>query len=457
LRLSIRRGTTVTEEGQHVKKSGLLVAALLVAIPLVLLAAGCGGGGGGGGGSEATALPSAGCEPIQYEGSGKPDALIASDLPLQGSNRALTTEMAQAVEFILKQHDWKAGGKNIGFQSCDNSTAQAGSWDSAKCTANARAYANNTAVIGVIGTFNSGCAKLEIPIANRAPDGPIAYVSPANTYPGLTISGPGTESGEPDVYYPTGKRNYARVVWNDQFQGAADAQFAKDQGFKKVYVLTDKETYGNGIATLFINYAKKLGISTVPSQPAAWDKNASSYDAVATKIAQSGADAVFLGGIICNNGGKLIKDLRAGLGPNVTLFAPDGFTPIDAATIKTGGPATEGMFITQPGIPSDQLSGAGKTFVEDFTKANGKEPDPYTNYAAQATDVLLTAIDDAKGERANVAEHLFGQDVKDGILGNFKIDENGDTTLGTVGVWQVKGQKGVFLKTITPELSFVKG
>jgi len=440
-----------------VKRLGLLVAALLVAIPLALLAAGCGGGGGGGGGGEATALPSASCEPIQYEGSGKADAIIASDLPLQGSNRALTTEMAQAVEFILKQHDWKAGGKNIGFQSCDNSTAQAGSWDSAKCTANARAYANNSAVIGVIGTFNSGCAKLEIPIADRALNGPIAYVSPANTYPGLTISGPGTESGEPDVYYPTGKRNYARVVWNDQFQGAADAQFAKDQGFKKVYVLTDKETYGNGIATLFINYAKKLGISTVPSKPAAWDKNASSYDAVATKIAQSGADAVFLGGIICNNGGKLIKDLRAGLGANVTLFAPDGFTPIDAATIKTGGTATEGMFITQPGIPSDQLSGAGKTFVTDFTKANGKEPDPYTNYAAQATDVLLTAIDEAKGERANVAEHLFGQDVKDGILGNFKIDENGDTTLGTVSVWQVKGQKGVFLKTITPELSFVKG
>src|SRR6476646_5379690 len=455
--MSIRRGATVTEEGQHVKKSGLLVAALLVAIPRVLLAAGCGGSSGGGGGSSATALPSAGCEPIQYEGSGKPEALIASDLPLQGSNRALTTEMAQAVEFILKQHDWKAGGKNIGFQSCDNSTAQAGSWDSAKCTANARAYANNTAVIGVIGTFNSGCAKLEIPIADRAPDGPLAYVSPANTYPGLTISGPGTESGEPDVYYPTGKRNYARVVWNDQFQGAADAQFAKDQGFKKVYVLTDKETYGNGIATLFQNYAKKLGIATVPSKPAAWDKNASSYDAVATKIKQSGADAVFLGGIICNNGVKLTKDLRAGLGPNVTLFAPDGFTPIDEATVKTAGPASEGMFITQPGIPSEQLTGAGKTFVEDFSKEIGKEPNPYTNYAAQAAEILITAIDKANGERDKTAEQVFGLDVKDGILGDFKIDDNGDTTLGTVGVWQVKGQKGTFVKTITPALSFVKG
>ncbi len=175
----------MTEEGQHVKKSGLLVAALLVAIPLVLLAAGCGGGGSGGGGSEATALPSAGCEPIQYEGSGKPEALIASDLPLQGSNRALTTEMAQAVEFILKQHDWKAGGKNIGFQSCDNSTAQAGSWDSAKCTANARAYANNTAVIGVDRDVQLGLREA------RDPDRrPRAGRSDRVRQPGEHVSGP---------------------------------------------------------------------------------------------------------------------------------------------------------------------------------------------------------------------------------------------------------------------------
>jgi branched-chain amino acid transport system substrate-binding protein len=448
----------VTEEEQHVKKSGLLLAAILVAISLVFAAAGCGGGGGGGGGGgNATALPSSSCEPISYGPGGTPDAVIASDLPLQGANRPLTTEMAKAVEFVLKSHDWKAGGKTIGFQSCDDATAQAGSWDSAKCTANARNYANNTSVLGVIGTFNSGCAKLEIPIANRATGGPLLYISPANTYPGLTISGPGTEPGEPDNYYPTGKRNYARVVWNDQFQGAADAQFAKSQGFKKVYVLTDKETYGLGIATLFINYAKKLGIATVPSSPQAWDKNASSYDAIATKVKASGADAIFLGGIICNNGGKLIKDLRAGVGPNVTIFAPDGFTPIDEATVKTAGQASEGMFITQPGIPSEQLTGAGKTFVTDFGKEIGKEPNPYTNYAAQAAEILLTTIDDAKGDRSKVAENVFNLDVKDGILGTFKIDDNGDTTLGTVGVWQVKNQKGTFVKTITPELSFVKG
>ena len=108
-------------------------------------------------------------------------------------------------------------------------------------------------MIGLIGTFNSGLREARHPGANRASNGPVAMVSPSNTYPGLTEGGPGTEAGEPDNYYPTGTRNYARVVWNDQFQGAANAQYAKELGLKKVFVLNDSETYGLGIATLFIN------------------------------------------------------------------------------------------------------------------------------------------------------------------------------------------------------------
>jgi branched-chain amino acid transport system substrate-binding protein len=437
------------------RKGGLWFLLALVIGVLAIAAAGCGGDDDGDDGG-VTALPAASCGQIRYEGDGEADFLIASDLPLQGANRSLTTEMADAIEFVLSQREWKAGDYNIGFQSCDDSTAQAGSWDSAKCSSNARAYANNQDVIGVVGTFNSGCAKLEIPVANRAPEGPLAYVSPANTYPGLTIGGPGTEAGEPDNYYPTGERNYARVVWNDQFQGAAGAQLAKDLGLKNVYVLTDKETYGNGIANLFVRYAKKLGIQTSPATPQAWDKNATSYEAIGARVRSSGADAIFLGGIICNNGGKLIKDLRAAAGPDVTIIGPDGWTPI-SATVQGAGAAAEGMYITQPGIPVDELKGRGKEFVDAFQAEKGRAPDPYTMYAAQAAEILLDSIGESDGTRASVAEGLFNLEVADGLLGDFEIDENGDTTLGTVAVYIVKSGEGTFEKLITPELSFVKG
>ena len=70
-------------------------------------------------------------------GTATPDFIVASDLPLQGAGRAQTTEMVQAIKFALKQRDFKAGDYKIGYQSCDDSTAQAGAWDSAKCASNA--------------------------------------------------------------------------------------------------------------------------------------------------------------------------------------------------------------------------------------------------------------------------------------------------------------------------------
>ena len=436
-------------------KRGVLGFLILLVAVLALAAAGCGGDdddggdGGGGGGGAVEALPSASCGPIR-QGEEEPDALIASDFPLQGANRALTTEMADAIEYMLEQQDWKAGDTVLGYQSCDDSTAQAGSWDSAKCSSNGRAYANNASVIGVIGTFNSGCAKLVIPIANRES---LAMVSPANTYPGLTEGGPGTEAGEPDNYYPSGTRNYARVVWNDQFQGAANAQYADELGLKKIFILNDGETYGLGIATLFSDYAKKLGIQILGNQK--WDKKASSYESLASRISSSGADAVFLGGIVCNNGGKLIKDIKAGAA-NVQLLGPDGWTPI-SATIEGAGAAANNMYISQPGVPVDQLKGAGKEFVDGFTAAEGKAPNPYTAYAAQAAQVLLAAIEKGGTDRAAVSSALFETDVTDGIIGSFQIDENGDTTLGLVSVYQIKNGEETYVKSVTPELEFVEG
>ena len=437
------------------RKRGVLGFLILLVAVLALAAAGCGGdddddGGDGGGSSGAVeALPSASCGPIR-KGEEEPDALIASDFPLQGANRSLTTEMADAIEYMLEQQDWKAGDTVLGYQSCDDSTAQAGSWDSAKCSSNGRAYANNASVIGVIGTFNSGCAKLVIPIANRES---LAMVSPANTYPGLTEGGPGTEAGEPDNYYPSGTRNYARVVWNDQFQGAANAQYAKELGLKKIFILNDGETYGLGIAQLFEDYAGDLDIQILGNQK--WDKKASSYESLASKISSSGADGVFLGGIVCNNGGKLIKDIKAGA-PNVQLLGPDGWTPI-SATIEGAGAAANNMYITQPGVPVDQLKGAGKEFVDGFTEAEGKAPNPYTAYAAQAAQVLLAAIEKGGTDRAAVSSALFETDVTDGIIGSFQIDENGDTTLGLVSVYQVKNGEETYVKSVTPELDFVEG
>jgi len=400
--------------------------------------------------SSATPLPASSCSAIQ---NGNGQILVASDLPLEGSGRTQTEQMTRAIKFIFSQHGWKAGKYSLAYQSCDDATAQAGKWDSGKTSANANAYAQNSSVGAVIGTFNSGAAEIEVPILNRAPNGPIAMVSPANTYVGLTHPGPGTVAGEPGKYYPTGKRNYARVVAADDYQGAADALLAKSLGVKKLFILNDKEAYGLGVATNVRNAAQKLGIKVVGFT--AWDGKASSYEALAVKIKASGAQGVFLGGLICENGGKLIKDIRAGVANSVHIMMPDGFTPV-SGTVQEAGTAAEGATVSVAGLPNSALKGGGKAFVKAFTKADHKAPDPYSVYAAQAAEVVVQAIAQSNGTRADIAKQLFRVHLKNSILGNVSFNKNGDVTSNPVTIYRVKGGKSTTFKVIVPPTSLVK-
>ena len=418
------------------KKRGVFVVLALSVAALALLAAGCGGSdssssgttdtSGGSSSGSVTALPSSSCTAIEFKGEGEPDVLIASDLPLQGSSRTQTIQITEAIRVLLEDANYKAGDLNIGYQSCDDSTAQAGKWDSGKCSTNAQAYAGNDKVVAVIGTFNSGCAGIIIPVLNQAPGGGLAMVSPANTYVCLTEGGPGCDATEPDKYYPSGSRNYARVVPHDAYQGAAMAEFAKEQGVTSIYVLNDKEAYGLGVATNFKNAAEHVGIKIAGF--AAWDGKAASYEALMRKIGTTGADAIFLGGLIDENGAQLIKDKVSVLGKNdgkVKLFAPDGFTT--QQTIDEAGASSAGMFLSVAGVPIDQFAGTGKTFADAFkAKIGGKPVDPYAIYGAQAAQVVLDAIGRSDGTRASVIEQVFATDVKDGYIGSFTINAGGD-------------------------------
>jgi branched-chain amino acid transport system substrate-binding protein len=284
----------------------------------------------------------------------------------------------------------------------------------------------------------------------------VAMISPANTYVGLTHGGPGTVAGEPDIYYPTGKRNYIRLVAADDFQGAADALLAKSLGLKNVYVLNDKQTYGLGVASNFRNaFTNPQGGGGKVAGFTAWDAKASSYDSIASRIKSSGADGVFVGGLICENGGKLVKDLRAALGPGVKIIAPDGFTPI-SAVVQGAGKDAEGMYVSVAGLPNEQLKGTGKKFVSDFKADIGKDPDPYSVYAAESATVLLDAIEKSDGTRASVSANLFKTKVSNGILGSFQINAEGDTNANPVTIYQIKGGQSTTYKVITPPTSLVK-
>jgi len=395
------------------KKSVLAVLGLLVAA-LTFVVAGCGGGDGGN------------------------TLKIVSDLPLQGSDREQTAQMNLAIREVLKQADNKAGDYTIEFEEFDDSTAAAGKWDEAKCAENANTYADDSSVVGVIGTYNSGCAAIEIPILNEVS---VAMVSPANTYPGLTTGGPGTESGEPDKYYPTGTRNYTRVVANDSFQGKVDASYMKDDlGVTKVFILDDRELYGKGVADVFESSAKEVGLTVAGHT--GWDPQAQNYTALMTQIKATGADGIFIGGVSTNNGGQLVKDKVSIVGDNekVKLMVADGFV-LSTLFEEAGPDNVNGAFGSAPTKPPEQITGAGKEFFTGFEPQlpEGQTIQVYTIYAAAAAQVILDAISRSDGTREDIVAKMFETNLPDSVVGPLELDANGDPTAGTESIYSATG------------------
>jgi len=360
---------------------------------------------------------------------------IVSSLPRTGSSKGQSDTVVNAINQRLEQDKNQAcnGQFTIKYEDMDDATAAAGKWDPTQEANNANKAAADADVMVYIGTFNSGAAKVSIPILNQAG---LVMISPANTYPGLTKPGKG-EAGEPDKYYPTGKRNYTRVVPADDLQGAAASNWAKALGVKSVYILHDTETYGKGIADVFRAVSKTNGIEEKGYEGI--DKKAQDYKALGSKIKDANPDLVYFGGITQNNGGLLLKDLRAA-GYTGKFMGPDGI--YEEAFLQAAGDAAEGAYFTFGGIPGPKMTGKGKEWYDAYKAKFNSEPEVYAVYGYEATNVALNAINKVcKKDRAAILDAVFATKDFDGVTGKFSIDANGDTDSITMSGVQAKGGK----------------
>ncbi len=425
-----------------------LASAAVLLIGLIAI-----GGGASAAGAGIAAVNSPSCGAVQYGGPGSAQALIVSDLPLRGDSRQRSLQMNTAIRLVLEGSHWQVGGRKVAFQACDDSNAKTGLWGAAECRANAHAYAADPSVLGVIGTYNSGCAELMIPILGRAPGGGVAMVSPGNTLICLTQTSPSCPAGQPASLYPK-RHNYARVVPNDAYQGAGLASFAKQRGIERTYVLyAGQDPTSLGQARTFRGAAGKLGIEIAGFR--AWNASASSYRALMQKVAMTSPDAVLLAGLTEQNGARLIKDKVAVLGPNsgaVKLLAPDGFA--QQSTIDLTGAAAKGMFASVPGRVPQNLTGPGKKLVSQLQAEVKGSVELYAPYAGQAASVLLGAIGH-NGERAGVIAALRGTKVTNGITGSFRILPSGDPSVGPITV-SVAKNTFVPVREIDPGQALVK-
>lgn len=354
---------------------------------------------------------------------------LYSSWPMIAQSEQIGGDSREAIVVALEDFGSAAGGFALEYEALDDAIASTGAWDPGKEAENSNLVLNDEDAMIYIATYNSGAAKIAIPIMNQ---GPMAMISPANTYPGLTVP---YDEGEPDVYYPANPdvQNYMRVCPNDIVQGGASANWAYNTlGARRAYVLHDNQIYGRGVADVFQNSFVEMGGEVLGFE--GYDVNAPDYQALMTSIAADPPDLVYLGAIVNLNAGKLLIDMRSVMpADQVTFLGPDGL--INQAFIDAAGQAAEGAYITFGGLPPGELKGIGAEWATRMQERVAHVPDAYSAYAYEAAVACIQAIDQVgEKDRLAILDALLATEGFNGLIGTWSFDENGDTTNDTVSL-----------------------
>ena len=348
-----------------------------------------------------------------------PALLIVSHSVFQGPYKGHGVQNAQAIKMVLAERGWRAGPYAVGMQACEEADAKTGVPSPAKCARNARAFARNRSVVGVIGPLTSNCAVHMLATLNEAPDGPLAMIAGGNTYVGLTRSGPGTNAGEPERYHPTGRRSYARLAPTDDVQGAAAALHARRHGAERVFVVEDGGPYGRGLAATFQHAAGELGMTLAGS--ARWKVDERRLPPA--RRARPGRPPGRRARRRRHRARRPAADLRPREGPR-PRGAADGRRRLQPAggDRRGGGCARRrtGHHDRRPAQSQPPRSGPG--FAAEFVRRFSQRPCCFSVHEAQATNMMLDAIAGSGGSRARVTEAVMSARVEGGLIGDFAID-----------------------------------
>jgi branched-chain amino acid transport system substrate-binding protein len=364
---------------------------------------------------------------------------IYGSVPLHGASRVSAEAVLSGAELALAQARRRIGDYRIMFRLLDDSTAQRDQWDPGQTTANARIAVKDPTTIGYIGEFNSGASAVSIPVLNRYG---IPQISPSSTAVGLTSGEAGAAPGEPEKYYPTGTRTFARVVPNDLRQATAQVKLQASLDCRKTYVVDDGEVDGADMADSFELVARSEGLDVVGVQ--SFQRDASNYVAFAAGVAQSAPDCVLISAITDTGAVAVTRAIAAAL-PSAKLFGSSGVAESTFTDPAQGGiPLTldSRMLLTAGSLGGAAEPLEAQAFYNAYSKRYGLAQ-PYAIYGYEAMSLMLAAISKATDHgrrpalRSKVLAAIFDTRNRQSVLGTYSIDQRGDTTIQRYGVYRV--------------------
>jgi branched-chain amino acid transport system substrate-binding protein len=372
-----------------------------------------------------------------------PDTLtIYSSLPLQGPDRERARDMVNAIKLALQEAGGKVGPFTITYVSLDAAKPGAPTWTGDKVLDNARLAVRDLNSIAYIGERDSAATALSVPLTN---EGGILQVSPSSTYDGLTRAS--RRHGEPDRFYPSGERTFARVVPADHVQASALIGYMKVLKVRSFALLADREIYGGGIADEVVKAAERQGITVYDRGHV--DALKDDLSGPARKVAETGADAFLFAGTT-DTGAAAIFRAVAAAAPDMRLFGPAAVAD-QAFADALPAAVQRRMHVTTSALPPRLLPAAARTFRDRYRTTFGRSPAPEALQAYEAASAVLYAIARA-GEKGNdrraVTDAFFSIRHRESVLGRYSIDRFGDTTLSRYAGNRMSGSRFVLDKLL---------
>ncbi len=359
---------------------------------------------------------------------------IGVDLPMSGGEAPNGEPTNNAVLLAIDDANKAGGYKGMMFEEVLKDDAVNGVHDPAQGAKNVQELLADSAVVAIMGNFNSNVGKATIPITNAAG---VVQISPSQTNPGLTKP----EFGALDVRkaHPT-QINYFRVCPTDDLQGPVAADYAyKKLKLRKVAILDDQETYGKGIADEFAREFGKLG-GTILSRDGI-PKGTQDFHAILTAIKAKKPDLLFFGGVTTTGGGLIRKQMKD-VGLTIAYEGGDGI--VEDEFLKVAGEDANGSYGTVAAENAEKLPTA-QGFIKGYKAKYKADPGAYSANGYVAAKIIIDAVKAVGPDRAKVRAWVAKLKNYKSIIGTFSFDKNGDTTNKIVSVYTVKNGKWEWL------------
>jgi branched-chain amino acid transport system substrate-binding protein len=360
-------------------------------------------------------------------------------VPLQGASRVQGEAVRNGAQMALSAIHGRIGRYRVTMRTLDDATIASDKWNPGQTELDANVAIADRETIGYVGDLDSGASAISIPLLNRFA---IAQVSPASTAVGLTSASLGANPGEPEKYYPTGIRTFARVVPSDAVEASAQVQLERSDRCRKVFVLDDGEVDGFDAAQSFGDAAQAAALDVVANQ--IYDITAMNYTAEAQKVKSSGADCILISAITDDHAVELTEALAAAM-PNARIFGTAGLAESTYTDPAQGGiplALDSRIQLTSPALGASLYPPSGRRFLARYKALYGAtEPDAIFGY--EAMGLLLSAIDRATGHghrdavRSLVARALLSTHDRAGAIGTYSIEPDGNPTLDRYGIYRI--------------------